>query len=1662
MLAANLPSNTLPRLKEAFARLLGRPAPGAVAFVRCLAADTIRALAAEPLFAFDAWKVFAVTDVADKATRSITADQAVEWREDKADPVLLLVDTDSAGAGMDGIYSAAREIGEDELFNLCLKLAHEKLPKGSKDFARSAGRKARQSARNQSLAPWREFAYLCRGNAGEHQLGEALPVIGLWPIAIDEELDADDLERSALLVERLLPRIGNRQSPSARVAALRLPEEQAEIGRKLSRFLSETESLSRLDALHRLEAEEDFWINRLRPGVFEDQSLTGIEWIPWRGKREELLKWSGLMDNTDRQPELRLNANDDDPKNRAKLEVRWKASPAQLAKGAVDYIVQVCAGQEVLAEKTQNHQAKPYEKCLFVQDDFNDLELDVRFEARVVIRAIAGDGGEDEDSKFRAVSEDFILCFGERTASVTKISARNYPTLALAVADLAPDAEHWQKIATEGESNQFFSRAKNGAIIYRVGGKTGAVLCPNLLLDLATDWGRYAGAPGRWRLRVRADGSRAGAPEFIPFPAGTYPGATRFEQASATFWKWLAKATLGPLTLLYAEQKPVVDYVNAAIAWWEFASPESALIQTLQVVSVSGQTIGLIVLPTHPLRVAWQQGFDQLVMHHRFQNDTPALKLKNLLSNQSGAHYPTILPGVTADGVVSQAFVYADHLGFHAVAMTREDDPEPKATVALLARLLAHDAPEHEETLAPSIGRSAAELLGREVASYLTLHSEYRRVRIHALRPGDAKPAARALGKALRLVESTPVDGDLEPAAPPPALTLELELYPAKGSTRLSGRFLSSAAERKRTGAGVVPEEDRWMLDSVRRPGGVSLPRLSWCRRPKSLPETSAHLALAFDLLESRIECRAPESLPGSSILELHGLALTPDRRFIPGPIPHWVTTVGAAPEGEKHPAGRVFTDRLLRAHAHLLRLVAKQASSAKGDLPVLITEVSADQDDMLTRLHSLCDWVVSVDRHAGVEYFDSPRDLPRPYDAYLIDCVPERDDLGFLQLITSTSSLDEVRTLVGDALAEMGLSSSPGNCMLLLNALKSLSGRLALRLAHAGRTIAELIALALLQNQAATTDAGSTRWPALSEGFFVPVDDVPELLRAPGEKESKESGEDGSRADLLYVTAEKRGGLRFRFVEVKFRRHLKTARSSDVTDLIESQLKKSWDKFSKLYGPQASDIERTVLRLRLARFLRFYLRKARRHGLGSQAFDRLTVEVDRLSCNAASYEFPDFSETVRTHQGYVLCPEYVADEPVKLEHPGTAEIWLFGPGPLKDVPIGTMPAGLGETTVSGVPIPSAAVATIESGVSSASSLSLSVSPELSANLVSNRARILLGHQVGAGDPVDWSVSTQGNPHLLVVGLPGMGKTTSLIQICTQLKQSGISPVVFSYHEDIDEKLSIAFSGGVRKVSYSGLGFNPLQVVDEGPLAYMDNVGMLRDIFACIFPDLGDVQLGRLREALKRSYQDQGWSIGVSGNVPAFRAFYDILRAEPKPDKPLLLRLDELADYGFFEATSGGQSLLDSSEPTLVQIHATQNDLLQRAFASFVLHNLYQAMFRRGVQQRITHAIVFDEAHRAAKLKLIPTMAKECRKYGLALIVASQEVKDFDDSLFTAVASFLALRTSEGDAKRMAKIFAPSDKLALFTDRLKQTDKYRAWFHSEGLRSPLQLKLVGE
>lgn len=343
-------------------------------------------------------------------------------------------------------------------------------------------------------------------------------------------------------------------------------------------------------------------------------------------------------------------------------------------------------------------------------------------------------------------------------------------------------------------------------------------------------------------------------------------------------------------------------------------------------------------------------------------------------------------------------------------------------------------------------------------------------------------------------------------------------------------------------------------------------------------------------------------------------------------------------------------------------------------------------------------------------------------------------------------------------------------------------------------------------------------------------------------------------------------------------------------------------------------------------------------------------------------------------------------------------------------------------------------------------------------------ASVMLGRRKN-GTEVHWEVKIEQNPHLMLVGQPGTGKTTALVNLCRQLAAQGIAPIVFSYHDDIDEKLEDCLPGVVF-ADARNLGFNPMQVTDGRNIAHIDCAGQLRDIFHAIFPDLGDLQLGTLYNAFKEAYEACGWSrLGARGTTPRFRDFLKRLREIERPDRgtqTLLLRLTELDDRGFFDSDSPQPGYLDAAQPVVLQLHTTPSQAAQTAFASFAFYRIYQDMFQRGRPAALTHAIVFDEAHRASKLKLIPTMAKECRKFGLSLVLASQEASDFAPELFAAVDSTLVLRVTDDSARCIARNKVGATDQRALADRMKQLPNYEALaFGSQFGRAGMQVKLGG-
>ncbi|MDP2606045.1 MAG: hypothetical protein Q8S00_26180 [Deltaproteobacteria bacterium] len=1321
--------------------------------------------------------------------------------------------------------------------------------------------------------------------------------------------------------------------------------------------------------------------------------------------------------------------------------------------------------EEDLASQEVSHSGKKEEKCRFSNDDFSMLSEDALISAKLIVSVIGNDVIEPQES------EEFVICFGqppEREHGGVGRKVRSFSEGLIEIDDR-------DMVSTLASSAEPFPVDSKGFVLLRApqSGKSFRVCRPALIHEIEQQWVERAGEIGSWRVRVRASGARAAEAEFVPFPFLESPSGI----SSQSLWDRATNASRrmaerfsacgGGVGQIYDEKSKIFDtvvkeYLLAWAALLEDGNPSLALVNTVEIQSLSGRTIGLIVLPSHPLRVAWHVAYDNLVLHAAFDQGMAPKEIRDEFSVLDGAMFPAFLPALENAGT----FVFADTLGLHAVGMVLDHDKEPKAAVAILARALGES--ETVDTV-PTVGKQSAQVLGNEILNYMECHDTSRLLHIHALRPGDGLTVARSLGRVQQQYRQATDEEDLEESEHKTAPAFVLELYPSQEQRGVAGRFIAEAREKRRSGAGVLSPEDYWMLESLSLPGGMNLPRLRWARKSEQDPKTAAHLAVAFDTFESRVVPDQQEHAPKSRPLFAFGMLSFLEREYTSTPSPLWRSVVLASTDGEKHPSDRTHTERLVRLQQVIQKCVSRSMNE-EANLPALRTEISPEKAHSLRELHRLCDWVITLDRNAGIEYFDSPRDNKAIYDAYVIDCVPEREDLGCLQLITSTSNLEEVRNLLDGALDQMGLSRSRRNAEFLLEHLKALSGRLAIRLTGQKAPTSELIALALCHANCWQAPESDHCWTSLQRGFLIPVDDVRDLLPPLSAKNSDED-EKSTRPDLIYVSIVPRKGLLLQFIEVKYRRHLRTARSPDVLERIRQQiesLRKRWDKWYS--NEETCSSFRAVRRAKLARVLRFYADKAHRHYLPNDTYETIVAEIDRMIEKGSDYSFVTLDTEDR---GWVFCPEYAGAAPLEISPAGwETRIFLYGPVLLPDSGFrrGTdLPLASADLHKE-ISSPESEAAKDECPAENVDFRASTVSELPTATTNSSDAAdepleeapsVCLGTDLLTGTEVRWPLTVKGNPHLLLAGLPGMGKTTCLLNLCNHMLALDIRPIVFSYHQDIDEKLE-RLVDSVRFIDFHGLGFNPLQVIDrKSRMAYLDVAGALRDIFVSIFPELGDIQGERIRRAIKDSFIENGWDDPNTDlaqlQEPAFSRFVEILRADPKPDRglrTLLVRLEELDDYGFFKLAESYESLWESERPIVIRIHTTQNDNLQKAFASLVFYGLYKDMFRRGIQNRITHAVVFDEAHRAARLRLIPTMAKECRKYGVSLVLASQEAKDFNISLFSGIANYLVLRLTEADAKALVRNVASSDQERALIDKIKQMERFKALYFCEGKRKP--------
>ncbi|CDR06536.1 methylation-associated defense system ATP-binding protein MAD8 [Streptomyces iranensis] len=280
-----------------------------------------------------------------------------------------------------------------------------------------------------------------------------------------------------------------------------------------------------------------------------------------------------------------------------------------------------------------------------------------------------------------------------------------------------------------------------------------------------------------------------------------------------------------------------------------------------------------------------------------------------------------------------------------------------------------------------------------------------------------------------------------------------------------------------------------------------------------------------------------------------------------------------------------------------LASAAANVATAGQAPRNVPCTVLSLDNADraLLYQAHQASDWVVTIDRTLGLEYFDHAGQHGRP--EYVIDYAPSLDGGLGHQIMVSSNSVDELRALLGPTAQQHGLDVEERHLNTFFEQLRLLSGNLAFKLAStAPNQRTEVLGLSLARLY---LDYQSV----LHNQIVVPLDAHPELY-AEARRQARKLGEVFSfqRSDLalFHLDARKRT-VTCRLVEVKCYTALDDIDAyQKLKAKVIQQLERSETVLAESFDPARTTpdrVDRTVKNLVLASMLRFYLERAARHG---------------------------------------------------------------------------------------------------------------------------------------------------------------------------------------------------------------------------------------------------------------------------------------------------------------------------------------------------------------------------------------------------------------------------------------------------------------------------------
>jgi DNA phosphorothioation-dependent restriction protein DptH len=1537
----------------------------------------------------------------------LTTDEAVEIRNRKRGRLCLFVPSDLVDAAYSSLANSFALIDGRKLHEAVLRRLMNRLPEEALAVLRNVRRGQLQASYDQRL----DFALVAEELAEEGQLGRL--GLELWRVGLIADAGADFVERLKSNVVHTLE-LAHPSRISAmtreRIQSLKVDKETAKAlgfffrGKAMNDVLAWSRELAKDEAL-----TFDKWVFPMQ----ERSNIRSVMVQPFvnvRGVVERFCK----LDQPDGEYGFPIAYCG--PKRT--MVVKWTCVPSQ-PDNLGSWSVRILPAEEGVELDEESDFIEPRIPRVPANRRSITIKLDIEAEeipsgplkVRVAPQDSAGNDIVDEetDVPLEAFSTEFFMMKlnTDERPIVPRESRKTVPTIPFGQLEIAmnvrSDALDEPRVQwVEKESYFGLTFPGQGVLTLRLSKML--MELEKRIRDEPRNGGRYSIIVDEVRSVEVEDC------EPVPLSEGRQEEWTAFWKARETFFSRLRKSPSRDLVETADWTKELAEsalrYANSYRDLLDALVPKGAdqaeILDALScdtfLVRMEGRghlpEEALVILPTHPFRVAWLANYTQLLRNWEMQVlKYPGSKRKRAIDLQAlRLLEPINVPAFAYHPGSSAPFVFFQNLRFfHGVALPAGVG-DPHRRFNELANIV-----EMGQDLA-TMGDIRPAQLADHLDRFQKMHPYLGTLVTTLVNPDRGTFFAEAMQQFLANLQGQ--DSEEEPVYPDLQITAYMH-------DRHKGHLRSLADIRRQIEQQHLREND-FLLPAVAT-NVYPMNRLEQAQPPE------AHLAVVTDFTQPEVTYRpnAQESSLVTSGNALYGLIT----RFVShfssdgaGGL-YWIHRI--IPESIKkaeHPAGNKYNELLTDLHDAFLDACGYYASQQLDVRPMLEVRLDNGRRDLLERLHTNTNWVVTLDRFFTLDYYDSPHQhgLDSVARKYVLDYAPETiEGLGHRMMVT-TAWHEEIETLLSQAMQALGFSSVEKSVSRLLHYLKTVSGRLALQALESSTGAAEAVGLG-------TVTAWLERKGYLHQAVLVPVDSYPRLFSLDG---TGKPAKGERRCDLVLISF-RRNIFDATFIEVKWRKG-QTPLLQELARDMALQMEGSAQAMRYRFFNE-DRIDGALQRAYLANVIRFYFDRSRRYKLFDPEAEATFIEqLARLE--KAGLDFRP------NYEGYIVSLEGEQRKPLIIEtQTERAKIHLLTAQDLDEAtefaPLQSFTTPLA-TTVSSDVTEEQAPETVEEDADESYA---GEDGKQAVQAVDSNNEILVPLGEAAGIPVEWTPAIAGSPHLFILGIPGQGKSWTITRILSQLGEQHVPSLVLDFHGQFADRDGLFY----RKIHPSivdaaqGLPFSPFECTrDSGAGGWKASSFALAEIFANV-TNMGPMQRDIIYTAIQDAYKAQGFDDENSA-VLEYPTSDDVLMRIRQEEQTrhvnnVSARCRSLLEMDLFRPVEQSSDLLTSIRAGLViDLHNLFAEELQLAAGAFVLRKLYRDMFHWGYAERLRLVIVLDEAHRLARDVTLPKIMKEGRKFGIAVVVASQGINDFHQDILSNAGTKVIFRMNYPDSKKVS------------------------------------------